>query len=242
MLALAGCDLEIPKDKELAYMQGGMEVSELPVTKPSIVKDDSLEPLYGVTKADGTEWTTADGLSISFYLEGYTNDWSMIFQTDAGSFALTCLQYCENGDWQANAWPVGYPSENSPAATYDVYLNADCFVTINITPSDITFYKNGDKMFHYADGDADEGGDTKKIGWAGDSPSSISGKYFPATMSKWCTGILDAIQDEGIYCIHPTDSWANGSAGDYSMTYFIVKEAIDADGAAALYENYKSYF
>lgn len=222
MLALAGCDLEIPKDKELVYAQGGMEVSELPVTKPSIVKDDSLEPLYGVTKADGTEWTTADGLSISFYLEGYTNDWSMIFQVPSGNWGTTTAHQCENSGWVANAF--GNAAGNG---VWDQFNNVECYVTISISADGyMKFYKDGELVTTYG----------------GDAPGGFAVCEFKITPGKWVQNILSDIENEGIYCIHPTDSWANGNAGDYFMTYFIVDRALSDEEAKDLSQNYKTYF
>lgn len=51
---------------------------------------------------------------------------------------------------------------------------------------------------------------------------------------------MDDIESTGIYCIHPSDSWANGNADGYKMKYFVVDVAVDDDGAKSKYDDYKA--
>ena len=230
MLALAGCDLTIPESKKCEYATADYEVETLPYLLEGVVQKDSvLEPLNGVKKSDGTTWSTSDGVSISFYLSSYTSDWSMIFQVPSSNWGTTTAHYCEDKIWQANAY--GNQDGNG---TWDQFNNNDCFITISMdyTHSNMTYYKNGEAVTVY--GKEDSEGNALTKGGFKDHDAAFD-------TDTWVQNILDDISEYGIYCIHPTDSWANASAGDYKMKYFVVDVAVDADGAEAKYEAYKAY-
>ena len=223
VLALAGCDLTIPESQKVEYAAADFEVETLPyVMGGVVVKDAVLEPLEDATKEDGEGWTVEDGVSLSFYLSGYTSDWSMIFQVPSANFGTTTSHICNNKTWVANNY--GCADENG---TWDQFNNVDCYVTISMdyTAGTMTYYKNGEKVTVY-------GGDTTPYGWASWG-GSITGK-------EWVQGIIDDISESGIYCIHPSDSWANGGAGNYKMKYFVVDVAVDDDGAAAKYADWQT--
>ena len=230
VLALAGCDLNVPDGDKVEYpVPEEDSVEKLPYTKDTVSIGTTLSPLSGTKTSDGSAWTIDKGLSFSFALSGLDSDWTQIFHTNSGNFGLTCMHYCEKGAWKANVWPTnnvddkenGYPSENSPAKTYNVYLGTDCYVTISLTKQDITFYKDGEKMFHYADD-----GKTK-VGYNADSA-------FPG-MESWCTGVLTDLLNSG--CEYRSkDTWT--SSIKYNMTNFEIDIAVDADGAKAKYDVY----
>ena len=224
MLALAGCDLEIPESMKAPYADADYEVKELPFVNAGYVPQDAvLEPLNGAKLSGGEEWDVEeDGISISFYLTGYTSDWSMIFQVLSSNFGTTTAHQCNNKLWVKNSF--GCADGNG---TWDQFNNQDCYVTISMDydAGTMTYYKNGQKVTVY-------GGDTSPYGFAA-SDFTITGK-------EWVQGIMDDIADYGIYCMHPTDTWANGNAGDYKMKYFVVDVAVDDDGANTKYDDYKA--
>ena len=103
VLALAGCDLTIPESQKVEYAAADFEVETLPyVMGGVVVKDAVLEPLEDATKEDGEGWTVEDGVSLSFYLTGYTSDWSMTFQVPSANFGTTTSHICNNKTWVAN--------------------------------------------------------------------------------------------------------------------------------------------
>lgn len=224
MLALAGCDLVIPESQKCHYATADYVVDELPYVFQGIVQKDAvLEPLDGVTKSDGEDWTKEDGVSLSFWLEGYTDDWSMIFQVPSANFGTTTMHQCANKVWQHNSY--GCSAGNG---VWDQFLGVDCYVTISLdyTAGTMSFYKNGELLTVYGGEDSPYGTAKWEI--------SISGK-------EWVQGIVQDICDEGIYCIHPKDSWAYGKDGDYKMKYFVIDTALDADGAMEKYNDYLAY-
>ena len=222
MLALAGCDMKIPEQDLFGYLQGDMVVETLPFTNSRIVKDATLSALDGAVKSNGEAWTKADGVSLSFFLSGYSDDWSMIFQVPSANFGTTTMHQCNNKIWVKNSY--GCSAGNG---AWDQFLNVDCYITISIdyTAGTMTFYKDGELVTVY-------GGEVSPYGAAG-WEMTITGK-------EWVQGIINDICDSGIYCIHPTDSWAFGKDGDYQMTSFEVDVAVDADGAKAKYDAYKA--
>lgn len=226
MLALAGCDLEIPESIKAPYAEADYTVQELPFVNPGYVPQDAvLEPLNGAKLSGGEEWDVEeDGISISFFLSGYTSDWSLIFQVPSSNFGTTTAHICTNKTWVANSF--GNAADNG---TWDQFNNNDCYVTISFDydAGTMTYYKNGTKVTVY-------GGDTSPYGFSTWGSTTITGK-------QWVQGIMDDIADYGIYCMHPTDTWANGNAGDYKMKYFVVDVAVDDDGATTKYENYKNF-
>lgn len=226
MLALAGCDLEIPESIKAPYAEADYTVETLPFINEGYVPQDAvLEPLNGAKLSGGEEWDVEeDGLSISFFLSGYTSDWSMIFQVPSSNFGTTTAHICNNKTWAANSY--GNADGNG---SWDQFNNNDCYVTISFDydAGTMTYYKNGEKVTVY-------GGDTSPYGFASWGSDTVTGK-------AWVQGIMDDIADFGIYCMHPTDTWANGNAGDYKMKYFVVDVAVDDDGANTKYENYKTY-
>ncbi len=231
MLALAGCDLEIPESLKAPYAEADYKVETLPFVNAGYVPQDSvLEPLNGAKLSGGTEWDVEeDGLSISFFLSGLGTskvsgpDWSMIFQVLSANFGTTCAHKCNNKVWVANAW--GCAANNG---SWDQFMAEDCYITISFDydAGTMTYYKNGEKVTVY-------GGDTSPYGFGGHDTGFPTGK-------AWVQGIMDDIADSGIYCIHPTDTWANGGYGDYKMKYFVIDVAVDDDGANTKYENYKN--
>lgn len=224
MLALAGCDLEIPESMKAPYADADYEVKELPFVNAGYVPQDTvLEPLNGAKLSGGEEWDVEeDGISLSFYLTGYTSDWSMIFQVPSANWGTTTAHQCNNKVWLKNSF--GNAADNG---TWDQFNNQDCYVTISMDydAGTMTYYKNGQKVTVY-------GGDTSPYGFAV-SEFTITGK-------EWVQGIMDDIADFGIYCMHPTDTWVNGNAGDYKMKYFVVDVAVDDDGAKSKYDDYKA--
>ena len=224
VLALAGCDLEVPDSEKADYIVSEYEIEKLPYSADGVVTIGSIvQPLTDVKKSDGSAWTIADGLSLSFAIGSLSSDWTQIFHTDSGNIGLTCMHYCKDGVWTANIWPDGYPTENSPAEKYDIYLNTDCYVTISITEKDITFYKDGEKMFHYADSGSD------KVGYAADTA-------FPG-MESWCKGILQSFIDSGCE-FRSKDTWTTDIT--YKMNNFNLDVAVDASGAKTKYDAYKA--
>jgi len=221
LLALAGCDLEIDESDKVYYFSSEFNTDEaLPQTVKKAGIDMKLDPMTNFKKSDNSAWTKADGVSFSFYLSGYTSDWSMIFQVPSGNWGSTTAHYCEDSTWKANAY--GCQDGNG---TWDQFNNVDCFVTISMDYSTgtMTYYKDGQKVTVYGTG----------------TNGGFSGKDagFP-DVSEWIKSLIDDIAESGIYCIHPSDTWANGSAGSYSMKYFTLDVAVDDDGAKAKYDAY----
>ena len=221
MLALAGCDLEIPESVKPDLASADYAVKTLPyVVEGYVPQDTVLEPLEDVEDYD----YEVDGLSLSFYLSGYSSDWSMIFQTPSSNWGTTTMHICNNKAWVVNSY--GCADGNG---AYDQFNKNDCYVTIsmNFENGTMTYYKNGEQVTVY-------GGETSPYGWKYWGSTTITGK-------DWVQTILDEVYLYGIYCIHPSDSWANGNAGDYTMQYFVVDKEVDADGAKAKYEAAKAY-
>lgn len=225
VLALAGCDMEVPDSEKVEILEDNADPVEMSVTKlPYLVEgrvgpDSSLAALKGAKKADGTEWTAKDGLSISFYMTNYKSDWSMIFQVPSSNFGTTTAHYCDNKTWKANAY--GCQSGNG---TWDEFITSKCFVTISMdyVNHTMTFYKDGEKVTVYGTGE--KGGfDVYDAAFDTDA---------------WVTNILKDIESNGIYCIHPSDSWANASQGRYTLSYFYVDESLDDNGAKDVYDNW----
>lgn len=225
MLALAGCDLEIPESMKPQYADANYEVKELPFVNAGYVPQDTvLQALNGAKLSGGEEWDVEeDGISLSFYLTGYTSDWSMIFQVPSSNWGSTTAHICNNKVWVANSF--GNAADNG---TWDQFNNQDCYVTISMDydAGTMTYYKNGEKVTVY-------GGDTSPYGFNTFGSTTITGK-------EWVQNIMDDIESTGIYCIHPSDSWANGNAGGYKMKYFVVDVAVDDDGAKSKYDDYKA--
>ena len=115
-------------------------------------------------------------------------------------------------------WPTNYPSDNSPARSYDVYLKNKCYVTVSVSQTGMTFYKNGRKMFNYDDTNG---------GFAGYAPEVAE---LP-TMATYCAGVLKAIAESGVY-ICPTTSWVSNNV-DYTMTDLYISTAMTAEEALA---------
>ncbi|MBR0100508.1 MAG: hypothetical protein IJP90_12475 [Treponema sp.] len=223
MLALAGCDLEVPDSEKVEFYASDFSTDEkLPQTIAKAGIDMKLDPMTSFKKSDDSAWTKEDGVSFSFYLTGYTKDWSMIFQVPSGNWGTTTAHYCENSVWKANAW--GCQNGNG---TFDQFNNVDCFVTISMDYSTgtMTYYKDGQKVTVYGTGT--NGGFN-----GGDAAFPLS------DVSEWIKSLIDDIAESGIYCIHPSDSWANAGAGSYSMKSFTLDVAVDADGAKAKYDAY----
>lgn len=126
--------------------------------------------------------TEDTGISMSFFIKNYSSDWTMIFQTAVADIGLTCMIFPDSN----RCYPTDYPSENSPAKSYDVFLNSYCYVTISISSTGITFYKNGKKMFNYDDVN---GGFTS---------------YSSITMADLCKKIIKSISVLGIPSVHPS--------------------------------------
>ena len=87
----------------------------------------------------------------------------------------------------------------------------------------MTYYKDGQKVTVYGTG--------TNGGFAGADAGFLD-------VSEWIKSLIDDIAESGIYCIHPSDSWANAGAGSYSMKSFTLDVAVDADGAKAKYDAY----
>lgn len=224
MLALAGCDLVIPESQKCHYASADFEVETLPyVIGGTVLKDSVLEPLESAEKSDGDTWEVEDGVSLSFWLEGYTDDWSQIFQVQSANFGTTTMHQCAGKIWQHNSY--GCSAGNG---SWDQFLGVDCYLTISMdyNAGTMSFYKNGELVTVY-------GGD--------EAPYGAAAWEFSVTGKEWVQGIIQDICDDGIYCIHPSDSWAYGKNGDYKMKYFVVDEAVDADGAAAKYNDYLAF-
>ena len=221
VLALAGCDMEVPDSEKVEYFSAEFVTDEkLPQTLSRAGIDMKLAPMTGFKKADDSAWTKEDGVSFSFYLTGYTSDWSMIFQVPSGNWGTTTAHYCENSVWKSNAY--GCQADNG---AWDQFNNVACFVTISMDYSEgtMTYYKDGQKVTVYGTG--------TNGGFAGADAG------FP-DVSEWIKSLIDDIAESGIYCIHPSDSWANAGAGSYSMKSFTLDVAVDADGAKAKYDAY----
>jgi|GEM_PF-3491702 len=221
VLALAGCDLEISDSEKVKYYTAEFDTeTALPQTITKAGIDMKLDPMTGFKKSDDSAWTKNDGVSFSFYLSGYTSDWSMIFQVPSGNWGSTTAHYCENSSWKANA----YGCQDGNGA-WDQFNNVNCFVTISMDYSagTMTYYKDGVQVTVYGSG--------TNGGFAGKDDG------FP-DVSEWIKSLIDDIAESGIYCIHPSDTWANDSAGSYSMKYFTLDVAVDADGAKAKYDAY----
>lgn len=221
MLALAGCDLEIPENLKPKMAVAEYSVDALPYVVQGYVPQDAV--LYPLDELDDYD-VESDGLSLSFYLSGYTSDWSMIFQVPSSNWGTTTMHECSNKTWVSNSF--GNASGNG---AWDQFNNVNCYVTISMNYDDgtMTYYKNGEQVTVY-------GGETSPYGFASWGSTSKTGK-------EWVRGILDDILTDGIYCIHPSDSWANASAGSYTMQYFVVDKEVDAEGAVEKYNTAKAY-
>ena len=224
VLALAGCDLEVPDSAKVVLKSVDYDVSTLPalVADTIVFQDAVLPPLGESTKSDGSAWKTSDGVSLSFYLSGYTKDWSMIFQCPSGDWGSTTAHQCNDKVWVGNAF--GCQSGNG---TWNQFNGVDCYVTISMDyeAGTMTYYKNGSKVTVYGTGTSD--------GWAGCE--------FTISTSEWVKNLINDISESGIYCIHPTDKWANDGAGEYTMKYLVVDAAVDDAGALAKYDAYTSW-
>lgn len=221
MLALAGCDLEMSDSEKVSFFQSKFDTSiQLPQTLKKAGIDMSIPAMTEFRKNDGTAWKKEDGVSFSFFLSNYTKDWSMIFQVESGNFGTTTAHQCENKVWQKNAF--GCSDGNG---VWDEFLK-DCYVTISISADGLMkFYKDGALVTTY-------GGST--------APYGFNTCEFTIGAGEWVKNILNDIATNGVYCIHPSDSWANAGASGYTMAKFSLDVAVDDAGALAKYNAYKA--
>lgn len=221
MLALAGCDLEMSDSEKVSFFQSKFDTSiQLPQTLKKAGIDMSIPAMTEFKKADGTAWTKEAGVSFSFYLSGYTDDWSMIFQVPSGNFGTTTAHQCEDKIWKKNSF--GCAAGNG---AWDEFLK-DCYVTISISSDGyMKFYKDGALVTTY-------GGTT--------APYGFNTCEFTISGGEWVKNILNDIAASGIYCVHPSDSWAAGKDGEYTMAKFSLDVAVDDAGALAKYNAYKA--
>lgn len=231
MLALTGCDLTIRDGNKISVLNASAIDTEKDITKfPFAVEASESDGLIGPDSSIGPfknlkDFDKDSGISISFAVKGLGSDWTMLFQLPSGNIGLTCLHSCSNKEWKANLWPTGYPTENSPAQAYDVYLNSKDFiyVTISMHGDEIVFYKDGERMFGYSD---------SVEGCHGGDPA------FP-TIENYVTSLINDIAEYGFYCIHPSDSWALGTGGNYLMKNLSFHFAVSDDEAEKMYNSWK---
>ena len=219
LFTATSCDLELRDKIDLV----SFEYDAQQLSAGNIYGSGSDYKIYTDTSINdfGDYLTLSDGIAISFKIENCGGDWSQLFQTKNGNIGLTCCHYTEDSIWKGNIWPAGYPCTNSPASAFDVFLNTSCYVTISISQSSITWYKDGERMFCYDDTNKNYGADTSV-----------------PTMATYCSGLLQAIKDDGIYCINPTDSWARGTGGDYNIYAIRCTKAVSDAEAETLYNTY----
>ena len=233
MLALAGCDLEIPKDKILEEPN----LEDLEVTVDDLVGGgDAVLPLKRkgtiftgttVSGLSATEISESTGLSISFWIllgnEGEVHDnntyeWeSPVKLSDLGGANVVWIDVGPLGVWLASGGENFFEGEaqrgpDFPGVAADnwqifCWERQKMYMSVSFNPDgSIVYYKNGKRALTYAP-------ETKKGG---------------VTVAEGCSYAIDNALN-GVLTLHATNT------NTYGMKDFTIDKGLDDDAAASLY-------
>lgn len=125
----------------------------LPIEDAAIMGSYSdTSEFYAATPSSNIN--TKTGVSLSFYLEGITSDWTQIAHSSDNLFSLylSILHFNSTDFYESKATlssaatSAGYTSSNA----YTIFLNTSCYVTISYnTDGSISYYKDGELMLTF---------------------------------------------------------------------------------------------